>query len=79
MREKRFVEQNQKNWARFEEKSQTQSRVNPEEFSDLFSQITEDLSYARTHYPKRSIRVYLNGIAQNIYLKLNRQRGNNTG
>ena len=79
MREKRFVEQNQKNWARFEEKAHTQSRVDPEEFSDLFAQITEDLSYSRTHYPKRSIRVYLNGIAQNIYLKLNRQRGNNAG
>lgn len=75
MREKRFVEQNQKNWARFEKASQTKSQVNPEEFSDLFSQITEDLSYSRTHYPKRSIRVYLNGLAQSIYLKLNRQRG----
>ncbi|MCZ4408574.1 stage II sporulation protein M [Cryomorphaceae bacterium 1068] len=75
MREKRFVEQNQKNWARFEKASETKSQVNPEEFSDLFSQITEDLSYSRTHYPKRSIRVYLNGLAQSIYLKLHRQRG----
>ncbi len=75
MREKRFVEQNQKNWARFEKASQTKSQVNPEEFSDLFSQITEDLSYSRTHYPKRSIRVYLNGLAQSIFLKLHRQRG----
>lgn len=75
MREKKFVEENQKNWARFESDSQTKSAVNAEEFSDLYSQITEDLSYARTHYPKRSIRVYLNGLAQNIYLKLNRQRG----
>ncbi len=75
MREKRFVEQNQKNWARFEKASQMKSQVNPEEFSDLFSQITEDLSYSRTHYPKRSIRVYLNGLAQSIYLKLHRQRG----
>lgn len=78
MREKRFVEQNQKNWARFEQDSQAKSEVNPEEFSDLFSQITEDLSYSRTHYPKRSIRVYLNSIAQNIYLRLNRKRGNMT-
>jgi uncharacterized membrane protein SpoIIM required for sporulation len=79
MREKRFVERNQKNWARFEEASQSDSNVNPEEFSDLFSKITEDLSYSRTHYPKRSIRVYLNGLAQNIYLKLHRRRGNKLG
>ena len=78
MREKRFVEQNRKNWARFEKATQTKSTVNPEEFSDLFSQITEDLSYSRTHYPKRSIRVYLNDLAQSIYLKLHRQRGDKT-
>jgi len=79
MREKRFVEQNQNNWAQFEKASKTNSNVNPEEFSDLFSQITEDLSYSRTHYPKRSIRVYLNGLAQSIYLKLHRRRGGKSG
>ncbi|MEM9051086.1 MAG: stage II sporulation protein M [Bacteroidota bacterium] len=75
MREKRFVEQNQKNWIKFEKASQNNSTVSPEEFNDLFSQITEDLSYSRTHYQKRSIRVYLNALAQKIYIKLHQRRG----
>ena len=75
MREKRFVEENQKNWIKFEKASQNNSTVSPEEFNDLFSQITEDLSYSRTHYQKRSIRVYLNALAQKIYIKLHQRRG----
>ncbi len=75
MREKKFVEQGREKWSRFEELTSKKGVINPEEFTDLYSQITDDLSYARTQYPKRSIRVYLNGLAQNIYLKLNRRRG----
>jgi len=76
MREKRFVDKNMKEWARFEEITSSKEPVNPAEISDLFSKITGDLSYARTQYPKRSIRIYLNHLAQRIYLKLYRQRGN---
>jgi uncharacterized membrane protein SpoIIM required for sporulation len=74
MREKKFVEQNQESWIKFEEASQKGSQIDPETFNDLFSQITEDLSYSRTQYPKRSIRVYLNALAQRIYLKLHQRR-----
>jgi len=76
MREKNFVEQNQKNWTLIEEGSQKNSGLSPKEFNDLFSQITEDLSYSRTHYPNRSIRLYLNNLAQRIHIKLHQRRGN---
>lgn len=75
MREKRFVDQNKEEWARFEQITSSKESINPAEISDLFSKITGDLSYARTHYPKRSIRVYLNHLAQRIFLRLYRQRG----
>lgn len=65
MRETKFIEQNQEKWAEYEEMLR-QNRKDPDKLNDLFVQITDDLSYARTFYPNRSVRVYLNGLAQQI-------------
>lgn len=74
MRERAFVERNKEKWARFEAFTEGRSELGPEELSDLYAGITDDLSYARTYYPRRSIRVYLNNIARNVYLNLYRSR-----
>lgn len=70
MREKQFVEQNKQKWTRFEAIVDDESATDPSELSELYTQITDDLSYARTYYPKRSIRVYLNNQAQKVFLSL---------
>jgi len=69
MKETSFINQNKNKWRRFEELNKSK-QGDPDELSRLFVEITEDLSYARTHYPKRSVRVYLNFIAQNIFTSL---------
>ncbi len=66
MRETKFIEQNQQKWADFEEMLRENHR-DPEKLNDLFIQITDDLSYARTFYPNRSVRMYLNSLAQRIF------------
>ncbi|MBK6929332.1 MAG: stage II sporulation protein M [Saprospirales bacterium] len=66
MRETKFIEQNQEKWADFEEMLRHNHR-DPEKLNDLFIQITDDLSYARTFYPNRSVRMYLNNLAQRIF------------
>jgi len=66
MRETKFIEQNQEKWSDFEEMLSRNQR-DPERLNDLFVQITDDLSYARTYYPNRSVRMYLNGLAQRIF------------
>ncbi|MFT7155305.1 MAG: putative membrane protein SpoIIM required for sporulation [Parvicella sp.] len=66
MKETTFIDQNKKKWASFEKMSQ-QSSSDPDEVSRLFVELTDDLSYARTHYPKRSVRVYLNSLAQRVF------------
>ena len=66
MRETKFIEQNQQKWSEYEEMLQT-GRRDPEKLNDLFVQITDDLSYARTFYPNRSVKVYLNHLAQRIF------------
>ncbi|OOQ58471.1 stage II sporulation protein M [Mucilaginibacter pedocola] len=75
MREPVFVKQNAQKWQRFEN-SQGQG---PDELADSFIQITDDLAYAKTFYPKSKTTAYLNGLAgrfhQSIY-KNKSEKGN---
>jgi uncharacterized membrane protein SpoIIM required for sporulation len=68
MKESKFVEQNKKNWLEFETDLRLEN--NKTKHSRLFIQVTDDLSYARTFYKYRSVRVYLNGIAQLLFNNL---------
>lgn len=66
MKETTFIDQNKKKWAKFERMSK-QDQSDPDELSDLFIELTDDLAYARTHYSKRSVKVYLNSLAQKSF------------
>jgi len=69
MKETKFIQQNKKKWSEFEDLSKTQHK-DSNLYSKLFIQITDDLSYARTFYSNRSVRVYLNNLAQDIFHKV---------
>jgi uncharacterized membrane protein SpoIIM required for sporulation len=75
MREALFVKQNSEKWKRYE-----QMRTdNPDELAERFIDITNDLAYANTFYPKSKTTAYLNGLAavlhQSIYK--NKKEDNN--
>ena len=69
MRESQFIKQSEKKWKNFEEDLKL-DRKNPERTSKLFIQITDDLSYARTYYPNRMVRKYLDGVSQILLSKI---------
>jgi uncharacterized membrane protein SpoIIM required for sporulation len=69
MKETKFIEQNKKKWKDFESLFESKQK-DSKELSKLFIQITDDLSYSRTFYANRSVRVYLNNLAQNVYHKI---------
>ena len=48
--------------------------MEPEKLTQLFIEITDDLSYARTHYNNRSVRAYLNQLAQSVYFYIYKNR-----
>ncbi len=73
MRETNFIEQNKDKWREFEHILDS-PRKDPDKLNDLFVQITDDLSYSRTFYPNRSVRVYLNGLAQRIFFHIYKNR-----
>ncbi len=66
MRETSFIKQNKKKWKEFEKTMET-TEPDPEKLNELYVKITDDLSYSRTFYPNRSVRVYLNNLAQQIF------------
>lgn len=74
MKETSFIEQNKEKWSRFEE-LYSSTKNNPEELSNLYMDMTEDLSYAQTFYKRRTVRVYLNQLAQRIFTGVHKQKG----
>jgi len=78
MRETSFIKQNKEKWKEFEHDLDKEN-VDPDKMSDLFIQITDDLSYSRTFYPNRSVRVYLNNIAQQIFYSIYKNRKTRLG
>lgn len=69
MKETKFIEQNHKKWNEFEALLRKDYKE-PEKLRRLFVEITDDLSYSRTYYPNRSVRVYINGLAQQIFFNI---------
>ena len=69
MREPAFIKQNANRWKHFEDLMQGNNRhkTTPDEKADLFIQLTDDLSYAKTFYPKSRITTYLNGLTANVH------------
>lgn len=66
MKETRFIDQNREKWEALESMLQSKSR-DPDTLGDLFIQVSDDLSYARSHYPNRVVRLYLNQLSSKVY------------
>ena len=54
-------------------------RPDPDVLRDLYAAVSDDLSYARTHYPNRSVRSYLNHKAAQLSLSLYKNDKKSTG
>ncbi len=63
MREALFVKQNSEKWKGYE---QLQTNT-PDELAERFIDITNDLAYAKTFYPKSQTTSYLNGLASVLH------------
>ncbi|MBL0144489.1 MAG: stage II sporulation protein M [Chitinophagaceae bacterium] len=63
MREALFIKKNAEKWNEY----QHSVPDNPDETADRFITLIDDLSYAKTFYPKSKVTRWINGIAANIY------------
>lgn len=74
MRESAFVKANINKWEKFESLITSQGKKDPDELASLFIQLTDDLSYARTHYPKSDITAYLNNLSTKVHQDIYRNK-----
>lgn len=63
MREAMFIKKNVDKWNEY----QHQPSANPDETAERFTTLIDDLSYAKTFYPRSKVTRWLNGLAASIY------------
>ena len=63
MREARFIKKNVDKWNQY----QREETKDPDEMAGRFITLLDDLSYAKTFYPKSKVTRWINGIAASIY------------
>lgn len=70
MREPLFLKQNRPKWEEYEDLlfGENSGEENPDRLADLYIQLTDDLGYARTFYPRSKVIKYLNGLAARTHL-----------
>jgi len=73
VKETLFIEKNKDRWQRAEILLNAK-HLHAEELSQLLISITDDLAYARTFYPNRLIKVYLNNLTNSIFQKIHHKK-----
>ena len=70
MREAAFLKKNKDKWLLFEAVLDNKTDVEPDKLSDLYLDVTNDLSYAKTFYPKSNTAKYLNALSVKAHQKI---------
>lgn len=67
MREAAFVRQNKDKWLKYESLLQNNRKLSPQKISDIYVELSDDLSYSKTFYKNSNTTRYLNGITSNAH------------
>ncbi len=70
MREVVFAKKNKDKWLNYEAALTGKTRLNPEELTVMYLDLTDDLSYASTYYPDSQLTAYLNELAGMAHRKI---------
>jgi uncharacterized membrane protein SpoIIM required for sporulation len=70
LREALFIKKNKDRWL----KNQQEPAQDPDEMAKDFTQLVEDLAYAKTFYPSGKVTQFINTEASKIYLNIYRNR-----
>ena len=68
MREAQFLKQNAEKWKQYE--AEIKAHEHTDKLADRFIELTDDLSYSKTFYPKSNTTKYLNGLAALFHQKI---------
>ena len=74
MTEVAFLRKNAEQWKQFEKSIHAENYPNPDELAALYIRLTDDLSYARTFFPKSKTTRYLNQLTSIAHQKIYRNK-----
>ncbi|MFO7657862.1 MAG: stage II sporulation protein M [Bacteroidales bacterium] len=74
MKEVTFLQKNKARWERFDNALDGGYVLKPDELSDLFLQITDDLAFSKTYFHGTNTTAYLNMLAKKAHLLIYRNK-----
>lgn len=79
MKEIVFLRQNSSKWKNFEAIIKRPKDAHPDEIADMFIHLTDDLAYARTHYPGSKTEKFLNSLTARFHQTIYKTKKENQG
>ncbi len=70
MREVVFVKKNKEKWVSYENLLTSNIKINPDDLTVMYLDLTDDLAYASTYYPESKLTAYLNELAGMAHRKI---------
>lgn len=70
MREIAFIKQNKEKWLNIEQQLTVKNKISADDWSQMYVQLTNDLSFSKTYFPKSDLTVYLNNLASTVHQKV---------
>lgn len=74
MREVAFIKQNKEKWLNIEQIIEGKIKKNPDDLSSMYINLTNDLSFAQTYYPKSKTTTYLNYLSSRVFQRIYKTR-----
>jgi uncharacterized membrane protein SpoIIM required for sporulation len=74
MKEVTFVRQNIEKWHGYETVAESPAISTPDEMADAYIDVTSDLAFSQTHYPRSRITLYLNNLASALHNEIYRNK-----
>lgn len=70
MKETIFIKKYKEKWKDLETYLKKKGNTDPDYLSSLYVQLTDDLSYAKTHYPDSKVTIYLNQLSSKLHIEI---------
>ncbi|MDR0231831.1 MAG: stage II sporulation protein M [Dysgonamonadaceae bacterium] len=74
MKEAIFIRQNKEKWKNYEDCLLKPERQSPDILADIYIDVTNDLSFARSQYPSSKITGYLNGLSSKLHQFIHKRK-----
>lgn len=79
MKEARFIKIRKKRWEELERNARDSGKKEPDEIAEMYIELSDDLAYSRTFYPKSKTTQYLNELAVSFYRRIYKNKKEDRG